>query len=486
MVRRLPKILVAFILMSSLLSVSTANAMPSSSVLINEIQIDGTTSKYQEFIELVNISEDTIVLAGWHISVKNVDDTECTVSKPFLLDLSGLTINAHGILLIAAQKDSTQYFSDLNPAMYYSPCSGSSSVLAAEKKITILDDTNQTIDSVVVSNNATNASLNPIPYVYDAKVNVSFERVLDETTGLPQDSDNSLQDFMAGVPTPGVLQVLPDPEEPPVDPLPVPDDPEDVPENTEETPMEPPVDSPTETPVSPPLLPIQINELFIDPVSPQTDAQDEFVELYNPNTLPVDISKYVIYAGETFSYRYIFADGTSIPAQGYIVVTSGSSSLAFANGGGAAKLVTPSGEIIETVTYESAPAGQSWSKDVMGIWQWTTTPTQGTVNIITVPITPAVVAKAVSSAKKSTKATTTSTKATTTKVAAAKTTKAKTVVQDTEGAALIAAPSPIPFWLLAVLGLLAVLYSTYEYRYDISNKLYQFRKYRTDRKNYRR
>jgi hypothetical protein len=297
-----------------------------------------------------------------------------------------------------------------------------------------------------------------------------------------------------------VLAVLPDPVEPsPIEPPPVlPVDPDVIPVDPVITPdpvlpQDPPV---TETPaiiVPTAYLPVLLNELFIDPVSPQTDSQDEWVELYNPNDIAQDLSGYTIYTGETFSYHHTFAVGVSIPAYGYVVVTSGDTSLALANGAGAAKIVGPNNVVYDTTSYESAPAGQSWAKDTDGIFKWTTTTTNGTANVIYIPV-PEVIEKAVTAAKKTTKAATTAvkvaspstTKATVTKVAAAKTTKAKATTDTVEGVALVAAPSPLPIWLLAVLGILAVLYSIYEYRFELANKIYQFRQYRAHRQNNRR
>lgn len=502
MTKQLSKILFVVLLLAVGLPPTTVFAAPSSSVVINELQLDGQTSKYEEFVELAVIGTEPVTLNGWTLKVKNISGSECTVAKPFSLTLTDVTLAPTDTFLIASQKDATtMYFSDLLPDMYYLPCSGSASVLAAEKVISLYDSNNVLVDEVYFSNLVTYTSFSPISYDYVAQKGVSFERIIDPLSGKPVDTDNSLQDFRPlAMPTPGALATLPDPVEPPlVDPvtvLPVepvvnPLDPAPIPDPV--PPLDPLV---TETPVvtntAPTYLPILINELFIDPVSPQTDSQDEWVELYNPNDTAQDLSGYTIYTGETFSYHHTFAAGVSIPAYGYVVATSGDTSLALANGAGAAKIVGPNNVVYDTTTYESAPAGESWAKDTDGIFKWTTTTTYGAQNSIFIPV-PVVIEKAVATVKKTTKASTvtkvagaTTPKVTSTKVTATKTTKAATAKEAVDGAALVSAPSPLPIWLLAVLGILAVLYSVYEYRFELANKVYQFRQYRAGRQNNRR
>jgi hypothetical protein len=229
---------------------------------------------------------------------------------------------------------------------------------------------------------------------------------------------------------------------------------------------------------------ISLNELYIDPVSPQTDANDEWVEIYNPHTVNVDISGYTLFTGTNFSYKYTFPAGSAISAGGYIAVSSGATPLSLSNGGGAAKIVSPDAQIFDAVTYTEAPAGQAWAKNSSGAWEWTTTPTEEAINIITSPLPPAIKAAAasVSKAKKTTTATPkiTTVKAATTKAAA----KPKTTssVGGFDEPALINAPMPIPVWLLAVLIALAVLYVGYEYRFEAANSLYRLKKHRSARR----
>jgi hypothetical protein len=212
-----------------------------------------------------------------------------------------------------------------------------------------------------------------------------------------------------------------------------------------------------------------------------TDAQDEWVEIYNPNDQPVDLGGYTIFTGATFAYKYTFADKTIIDAHGYTDVSSGNTALSLANSGGAAKIVGPNGQVFDQTTYTQASEGLAWAKDSNGYWQWTTTPTMDAANVIT--SVPAPVKKAAATVQKAIKAS--SSKAASKPKSTTKITKVKSATTTADAPDLIAAPTPLPSWLLAVVGVLAVLYACYEYRFDIANKLYQLQRYREDRRDNR-
>lgn len=190
------------------------------------------------------------------------------------------------------------------------------------------------------------------------------------------------------------------PEEPPIVPEPpveeAPDS-EDVPEGpTEPAPEEPipvepevPAEEPTPVPETPELpeptplpeyLPMVITELLPDPGSPQTDAADEFVELYNPNTAPVDLNGYVLKTGEAFERSVALPAVVVLPGE-WVVITSAVSSLSLVNTGTAMQLVDPAGALLsEAPNYQQAEVGQSWARNGE-VWQWSSTPTPGFENV---------------------------------------------------------------------------------------------------------
>jgi hypothetical protein len=200
-----------------------------------------------------------------------------------------------------------------------------------------------------------------------------------------------------------------------------------------------------------------ITELFPDPASPQVDSTDEFIELYNPGSEPVDASGYMLESGTDFRYHFTLAD-TIVPAGGYVAVMAADSHLSLTNSGTAVRLVNPAGETIDTVAnYGPAKSGQSWALD-NGAWQWTTTPTAGQANTFTMPAAAP-------------------TKKTTAKTASAKTTKASGTTAKTAKTAASTTPlrpaddqavsTGFNYWLFAPVVALAAGYIGYEYRHDI-------------------
>jgi hypothetical protein len=228
-------------------------------------------------------------------------------------------------------------------------------------------------------------------------------------------------------------------------------------------------------------LPIAITEMLPNPASPQTDENDEFIELYNPTPEPVDLDGYKVQTGTNYTYSYTL-DKLSIPATGYLALTSGSTGLTLSNTAGRARLLDPSGAVIYvTDAYEDAAEGAAWAL-IDGKWQWTGTSTPGGANVYT--------ALALKTAKSTTKTTAAkATKAATAKkpaasaVKAAKTTKPKTTTS-TSGSANDGqeAKAPVHGAVIAGVGGLAVLYGAYEYRNDAANWFEKLRRNRAARR----
>lgn len=125
---------------------------------------------------------------------------------------------------------------------------------------------------------------------------------------------------------------------------------------------------------------IEITELFPDPVSPQTDENDEYIELFNPNTEPVDLTGYKLQTGMNSTYSYIFG-GISIQPGEYYAVSRKDSKLTLSNTSSKARLLNPSDEVIsETEAYDQTSPAESWQL-YDGVWQWSSTPTPSSVNI---------------------------------------------------------------------------------------------------------
>jgi len=224
-----------------------------------------------------------------------------------------------------------------------------------------------------------------------------------------------------------------------------------------------------------------ISELLPNPAAPQNDTDNEFIELYNPNTTSFDLTGYTIEAGTTTLHDFTFTENASLPPLSYTAFFSSLTSIALANGGSQVRLLSSDNEVVsESSAYTTASEGQAWAWNGSS-WQWTTTPTPGAGNIITLPAiltTSSTAIKSKTAAKSAAKVKGVST--TKTKKAAPKSTK-KTAKKTTSGttsdqsgaAQDTSQVTPIHPWTLAMVGMAAILYGAYEYRTDLKNYFYQ-------------
>lgn len=215
------------------------------------------------------------------------------------------------------------------------------------------------------------------------------------------------------------------------------------------------------------LMAPRITELLPNPLGTGNDAEEEFIELYNPNNVSFDLSDSVLQTGLTTLKSYTFPTGTILPANSFKAYYSETTSLSLSNTSSQAKLSDSLGNIIAaTDTYTSAKDGQAWAL-ANTKWQWTTSPTPNTNNNIKQPISK----KAAAAQAKAKTAKTKTTKLKTPKIKKPSTTAASSF-EDEE-------PSVIPVHTrtLALIIGLALLYGAYEYRTDLANRVHQLRRY---------
>ncbi len=249
-------------------------------------------------------------------------------------------------------------------------------------------------------------------------------------------------------------------------------------------------------PILPPadvgLLAPQISELLPNPAAPLTDAADEYIELYNPNSTIFDLTGFTLKTGLNGTYSYVFPANTLLPAAGFSSFLAKDTKLVLSNGGGKAVLLDPFGTVIaQTDPYGKAAAGQAWIA-AGNTWQWSAQPSSGAVNVVAQPVTDEPKAPVAKTAK-TTKTAVAAKKTTVPKTArqsvkSAKTTKVKikeVVLPEPKTQTLAAASkpeaSPLHSGVLATAAILAVLYGAYEYRHDVANKIQQLRANRANR-----
>ena len=207
----------------------------------------------------------------------------------------------------------------------------------------------------------------------------------------------------------------------------------------------------------------EITELLPDPTTPQTDAKDEFIEIYNAGTSMANLVGWRLSDGK-HSYSL---DAVSLAPGAYVAVYAKDSKLSLNNDGDQVLLLRPSGETeFISPNYGKAKSGIAFGATSDG-WGWLTAPTPGAGN--------SGLSQTANGDEGSAKSKTTKTAKATSAKASSKSTNAKTgnlakASQNTENTNDgVAEDRPtIPWaWILAGLGSLTVGYGAYEYRPEI-------------------
>jgi hypothetical protein len=132
----------------------------------------------------------------------------------------------------------------------------------------------------------------------------------------------------------------------------------------------------TEKTISQELPKIVINELFPEPA--RKSGLEEFIELYNPSDKEINLDGYKI-ADLASSYK---PQGI-IAAGGYFVIKKSDSNISLNNSGSETVTLTDAAaNLLDSVSYEDAPAGESYNLMPNGNFVWSTILTPGKLNKI--------------------------------------------------------------------------------------------------------
>ena len=121
-----------------------------------------------------------------------------------------------------------------------------------------------------------------------------------------------------------------------------------------------------------PVIYISLNEVF----SQGSEADPDWVELYNSSTDTLDISGYKLYdtAGQTGAKpKIVLPAGSKIPALGLLVVVTDDTTAAgfgLSSDGEQIWLEDAKGKVIDTVTFPALTATQSYGKTAEGSKEW--------------------------------------------------------------------------------------------------------------------
>jgi len=123
-----------------------------------------------------------------------------------------------------------------------------------------------------------------------------------------------------------------------------------------------------------------INEVLPNPKG--ADETDEWIELHNSNNFDVDLAGWQLQDKEGTATIYTIPIGTKILANGFLVFKRPETQIMLNNDKDGLNLLAPDGKIIDSMSFATAPLGQSYNKNNSGLWQWSATLTPGEKNII--------------------------------------------------------------------------------------------------------
>jgi len=125
------------------------------------------------------------------------------------------------------------------------------------------------------------------------------------------------------------------------------------------------------------LKPLMITELL--PNADGSDDGNEFIEIYNPNEVGIDLGYYILHI-ENSNKDYYFPAGVHINAGEYMSFSNDDIQFTLVNTSGGAGLYSIYGELINDVpVYENPKDDTAWAL-INGSWQYTNKPTPGLAN----------------------------------------------------------------------------------------------------------
>ena len=124
------------------------------------------------------------------------------------------------------------------------------------------------------------------------------------------------------------------------------------------------------------------NSIIINEIVPEPEdgVLNEFIELYNPEDADVDLSAWVIDDIEGGSTPFVIPIGTKIGPKQYISFYNSVTKISLNDSGDSARLIDPNGDIKNTILYDKAERGMSYSLFDTN-YKWTKVLTSNAVNI---------------------------------------------------------------------------------------------------------
>ncbi|MBI5222152.1 MAG: lamin tail domain-containing protein, partial [Candidatus Magasanikbacteria bacterium] len=126
-------------------------------------------------------------------------------------------------------------------------------------------------------------------------------------------------------------------------------------------------------------------QIIVSEILPNPAGSDsaEFVELYNPTDMMIDLSGYKIDDEDGGSRPYVLPAETIIEPLSFLLLERSKTGLALNNSSDAVRILDQDNNVVVEIEYDNVVEGASYIYDVeSGDWVWTTEITPGTDNII--------------------------------------------------------------------------------------------------------
>ena len=328
-------LLAVLLLQASLLPVQQAQAS-TSQVVIFQLQTSAAGAAAQEYISIYNNSAQAVDISNWcmvYASASDSTQTQLACFKPSTFNTK-LMLSGN-VYLVMASND----FLDTQPD-HTADFTFSGGISATSGHLKLLDSTKSEIDKIGWGA-ASNPEGSSVPAHPIGKI---LQRTTD-TYGLLKDTDNNSADFTHASLIP--LQ----------------------PGSLYEEYSEP----------SPPAPGPLINEILPDVEG--ADTGKEFIEFYNPHSVPINLAGYVLQLGPAHSKSYTLPASTIEPGA-YLSFSDKQTGLTLPNSSASVRLLSPNGDVISsTEAYDQPGEGVSWAL-LNGVWQLTHTPTPNAENIL--------------------------------------------------------------------------------------------------------
>ncbi len=316
------KTIIAITISLAVVALFSHKALADSSLVISELSMGSSSSATEEFVELYNNSNAFLNLAGYSIYYRSATGSSYTKKATFV---STSSVSPHSFFLVST-------FAPNNLALI-------SGMAQTGGVVELRDDKGLVVDRVGYGN-ATIANGKPAIAVQAGE---SIYRQYDPATlQMVNTSDNFSDFYVANIVTPGALP---------------------VPEVVD---ISEPITYPN----------IVINEIYPNPTDDQSESEDEFIELYNPNNFAVDLSGWLLKdsSGKTFIIK-----GTVVESLGFVSFFSKDTKISLNNTGDIVSLYSPNELKDQTADYGDAKEGLSWGL-INGSWSWNNSPTPSSTN----------------------------------------------------------------------------------------------------------